>query len=36
LTSKKSKKKGEMNGDRMENKGIMDKGGKEMNLLTDD
>jgi hypothetical protein len=28
LTSKKSKKEGEMNGDRMENEGIMDKGGK--------
>jgi hypothetical protein len=35
LTSKKSKKEVEMNGDRMENKGIMDKGGKEMNVLTD-
>jgi hypothetical protein len=35
LTSKKSKKEGEINGDRMENKGIMDKGGKEMNVRTD-
>jgi len=32
----KSKKEGEMNGDRMENEGIIDKGGKEMNILTDD
>jgi hypothetical protein len=36
LTSKKSRKKGEMNGDRMDNEGIMDKGGKEMNELMDD
>jgi len=33
---KKSKKEGEKNGDGMENEGIIDKGGKEMNVLTDD
>jgi hypothetical protein len=30
LTSKNSRKEAEMNGDRMDNEGIMDKGGKEM------